>query len=619
MQSGGLKLFADKAIRQIRTYGIIGMLKKNRYKLFRKSLSNLYGQNKIYQTWLKKHTLLTENEVEKMKNAIGNFAVTPKISVLMPTYNSNIVWLKEAIESVRNQIYTNWELCIADDASTIGTCKTLLLDYQKSDSRIKVVFRNENGHISRASNSALEMATGEWSALLDHDDKLPADTLYWVADAINKKPDAAIIYSDEDKIDAKGKQTNPYFKCDWNYDLFLSQNFICHLGIFKIEIVKEIGGFRAGFEGSQDYDLVLRIIEKVSKHRIIHIPRVLYHWRSHLKSTSMGSDKKPYSLLAGQRAIDEHLSRTGVQAIVEIRDNIYYRVKYHLPTQKPAVSLIIPTRNNKKLLQRCIESITTKTTYPNYEIIIIDNNSDDEATKIYFKSLVGSANIRVLEDKREFNFSAINNLAVKNTGSEYLCFLNNDTAIISPDWLSEMMSFAVQPGVGAVGARLWYPNNTLQHGGVILEIGGVAGHSHKYLSKGNSGYFNRAVLIQDFSAITAACMLISKKIFDQIGGFDEINLPVAFNDVDLCLKIRDLGYRIVWTPFAELYHHESASRGDDRIPQKQIRFAKEVEYMKKTWGAKLTNDPAYSPNLTVVSEDFSFAWPPRISPSFIEI
>jgi GT2 family glycosyltransferase len=332
----------------------------------------------------------------------------------------------------------------------------------------------------------------------------------------------------------------------------------------------------------------------------------------HNDSTSKGINKKPYASFSAQRAIKEHLTRTGVSASVEILPNQMYRVKYSLPSKPPLVSIIIPTKNNKEILHKCIKSITSKTIYSNYEIIVVNNNSDESQTLNYFEELKKESNIEVIKDKRDFNFSAINNTAVEHAKGSYICFLNDDTEVITSDWLSEMVSIAVQPNVGAVGAKLWYPNQTLQHGGVILGIAGIGSHSHKHLSKGYDGYFNRAGLIQNFSAITAACMLLSKKLFQKVGGFDEENLSVAYNDLDLCLKIQELNYRIVWTPFAELYHHESMSRGEDTNTENRKRLTKESNYMLKKWGDKIKNDPAYSPNLTLDIESYELAWPPRI-------
>ena len=610
---GGIRVFMDKIIKIFRSQGKSGMLKKCRYILLQaKAGSTLNPFQKQENQRIYNKYIAEKPSKEKLTEIIKTFASFPLISVIMPTYNSNVNWLAEAIESVRNQIYDHWELCIADDASTDIECKTLLKKYVKEDKRIKVAFRNENGHISKASNSALEIATGDFVALLDHDDKLSEDALFWIAKTINDKPDVKLIYSDEDKFDAEGVRSDPYFKCDWNYSLFLSQNYICHLGVYKTQLVKMIGGFRPGFEGSQDYDLTLRFIEQISPDQIKHIPRVLYHWRIHSKSTAMSIEDKPYALTAGRRAIGDHLRRKAISAEVEILDNQMYRVKYDLPEKPPLVSIIIPTKNNFKLLKKCINSITSKTDYNNYEILIIDNNSDDLATLKYLGKVGKNKKINVLTDKRDFNFSAINNKAVKNANGDFICFLNDDTEVISTKWLSAMVSIGIQEGVGAVGARLWYPDNTLQHGGVVLGIGGVASHAHKRSLKGSEGYFNRATLTQEFSAVTAACMLVSKKVFSQAGGFDEVNLTVAFNDVDLCLKIRELNYRIVWSPLAELYHHESISRGEDIIEETNKRFIKENEFMEKKWAKWIKNDPAYSPNLTLIAEDFSLAWPSRL-------
>ncbi len=614
---GGVRVFILKIIQYIRKNGIKGAFHKIKYILNQAKLITGYSQIKEKplnpaNLDLQHNYRICKPNLNTLKHEIESFDKLPVISVIMPTYNTNPTWLTEAIESVRNQIYSKWELCIADDNSTNQECIKVLKSYKKKDDRIKVVFRKKNGHISEASNSALEMATGDYVALLDHDDLLSPDALFWVAKTINEHPDAKLIYSDEDKIDDHGIRKDPYFKCDWNYSLFLSQNFINHLGVYKAEVFNKIGGFRVGYEGSQDYDMILRFIEQIPPESIVHIPRVLYHWRIHPNSTAYKADEKPYALIAAQKAITGHFKRKSIKADVKLLKSQMYRVKYKLPDNLPLVSIIIPTKNHFKILKRCIDSLVLKTTYNNFEILVIDNNSDDKETLAYLHEIGNNEKITVLKDKQKFNFSSINNKAVNYTGGSYLCFLNDDTEVISPDWLSEMVSIGVQQGVGAVGARLWYPNNTLQHGGVVLGIGGVASHSHKRIPKGKGGYFNRAALIQEFSAVTAACMLLPKKVFKEVGGFDEKNLTVAFNDVDLCLRIRELDYRVVWTPYAELYHHESISRGVDRLDGKNKRFFLENEYMLKKWSQWIKNDPAYSPNLTLDREDFSFAWPPRI-------
>jgi len=616
---GGFKVFFAKAVEYFKSNGFSHAMGKSKYILLQAKIAGLnhtYTNEAPFEETdeevIKHEYRLLIPDPGKLSNQIKTFSLSPLFSILMPTYNTNPQWLTEAIESVRNQIYPNWELCIADDASTNKDCIEVLKKYEKKDKRIKVVYRKENGHISNASNSALELATGDFIVLLDHDDKLSEDALFWMAKTINEQPAAKLIYSDEDKIDDKGIRKDPYFKCDWNYSLFLSQNFINHLGAYDAKLFKKIGGFRPGYEGSQDYDMVLRFIEHISPDSIVHIPRVLYHWRIHKNSTAYKADEKPYALIAAQKAIADHLKRKEINADVELLDNQMYRVKYMLPDTPPLVSIIIPTKDNFKILERCINSLLLKTDYNNYEILIVDNNSEDKNTLDYLQEIRKNEKVTVLKDKQKFNFSSINNKAVNHVNGSYLCFLNDDTEVISTAWLSEMVSVGVQQGVGVVGARLWYPNNTLQHGGVVLGIGGVASHSHKRIPKGKGGYFNRATLIQEFSAVTAACMLLPKKVFLEIDGFDEENLTVAFNDVDLCLSIREKGYRIVWTPYAELYHHESLSRGEDRLDEKNKRFFLENEFMLKKWKTWIENDPAYSPNLTLKAEDFSFAWPPRV-------
>lgn len=550
-----------------------------------------------------------------MRQVAGGFAHKPLISVVMPCYNPKPEWLKEAIESVRRQLYPHWELCIADDASTDPAIRPILEDYSRRDARIKVVFRTLNGYISAASNSALALATGEYVALLDHDDLLAEHALFWVAEAINRQPNAGLIYSDEDKVSESGQRSNPYFKCDWNYDLFLSHNMICHLGVYKAGLLRDIGGFREGFEGSQDYDLALRCIEQLDASQIIHIPRVLYHWRMHKNSTAQISDAKPYAYVAAERALNEHLARKGVSAQVERHPEINgcYRVRYALPEPAPLVTLIIPTRNGLHLIRQCLSSILEKTDYPHYEILVVDNGSDDPQTLAYFDSVVSDPRLRILRDDRPFNFSTLNNRAVQAARGELVGLINNDIEVINPQWLTEMVSIALQPRVGCVGARLWYPNNTLQHGGVVLGLGGVAGHSHKHLPKKHPGYFGRAVLQQSFSAVTAACLVIRRSIFLEVGGMEE-SLKIAFGDVDFCLRVREAGYRNVWTPFAELYHHESATRGFEDTPEKKARFAGETQYLQDRWGRLLLSDPAYSPNLTLDREDFSYSCPPRVAP-----
>ncbi len=568
-----------------------------------------------YPRWIQNYDTLNPKMVKRMQQRIKTWDVQPVISIVMPTYNTPEKWLREAIESVQDQIYQNWELCIADDASSQPHVRRILEEYAKADKRIKIILRTENGHISAASNTALDEVTGELITFLDHDDRLAKHALFWVVKDILAHPEAMLWYSDEDKINEKGERYDPYFKSDWNPDLFLSYNLINHLAVYRTALIQEIAGFREGYEGAQDYDLALRVIEQIEASQIRHIPRILYHWRAVSGSTATRQDEKPYALTAAQKAISEHLERRDIEARVTEAPNVpgAIRVQYALPAALPLVSLIIPTRNGVDFLSRCVESILEKTDYQNFEIVIVNNESDDPATLAYMAQLEETENARIIDYPHPFNYAEINNMAVEQAEGELIGLLNNDLEIISPDWLSEMVSHALRPEIGAVGARLWYPNEILQHGGVILGIGSVAGHSHKYLQRHQFGYFSRACLIQNFSAVTAACLVMRKQDFLAVGGLDAEHLGIAFNDVDFCLKIKALGLRIVWTPYAELYHHESVSRGHENTPEKQARFQKECDYMKSRWDNLLVNDPAYSPNLTLETEDFAYAWPPRVA------
>lgn len=565
-----------------------------------------------YTEWLCRYDTLKDADRVKIQSNIADFQAKPLISVVMPVYNPPISFLDEAIQSVRRQLYPNWELCIADDASTDPAVRETLARHCREDHRIKVVYRDQNGHISRASNSALELAQGEFVALFDHDDLLAEHALYWVAEAINRHPDAGLIFSDEDKINESNRRYDPYFKCELNYELLLAQNMVSHLGVYRTEVVRDLGGFRVGFEGSQDYDLVLRVLEKLKPEQIVHIPRILYHWRAIAGSTALAAGEKNYAVEAGRKAVADHLKRNGINAEVMPAPEVptLNRVRFSCPSPQPLVSLIIPTRDRTDLLGMCLDSLIQRTTYENYEVIIVDNGSVEAATQQLFERLP-KERFSILRDESPFNFSALNNKAAQLARGELLCLMNNDIEILTPDWLEEMVSFAVRPDIGCVGARLWYPDGSLQHGGILLGIGGVGNHAHYKVGRHNPGYFGRAFLHQSFSAVTAACLLVRRDVFDVVGGLDE-QLAVAFNDVDFCLRVRDAGYRNVWTPYAEMNHHESASRGVEDTPEKQIRFFNEVSFVQSRWDAKLFNDPAYSPNLTLDYADFSFAWPPRI-------
>ena len=565
-----------------------------------------------YALWIRRYDRLQRDDVRRIREQIAQLRDQPLISVLLPVYNSNLKWLRRAIRSVQRQLYTGWELCIVDDSSTDRKLWPLLQKYALRDSRIKVMRRAQNGHISAASNDALSLANGDFVALLDHDDEFEPTALYFVAQALNDSPQLQLLYSDEDKLDAQGRRSDPYFKSDWNPELILAQNFVSHLGVYRTELVRRVGGFRIGFEGSQDHDLTLRCAEQIAPGQIKHLPRVLYHWRTIEESTASFATAKPYAREAAQRAVQEHLDRCGIDATVEPHYGVYLRTKYALPAQRPLVTLLIPTRNRRSFLQSCIDSIFAKTDYENYELLVLDNESDEADALGYLAALRERERVRVERIEGAFNYSRLNNRGVELSRGSFIALLNNDVEVINDSWLSEMVSRAQRPEVGMVGARLWYPNGAMQHGGVILGAGGIAGHAHVGL-RHEHGYFARAHLAQNFSAVTAACAVVRREVYLQLGGFDEVNLAVAFNDVDFCLRLREAGYWTVWTPHAELVHHESASRGFDDSTPKQVRFLTEIDYMNAKWGDVLRRDPFYNPNLSLGEDLFTLAFPPRVS------
>jgi O-antigen biosynthesis protein len=533
----------------------------------------------------------------------------------LPVYNPELAHLQAAIASVRSQLYPNWELCIADDASTDPKVAPLLQETAANDPRCKVILRDENGHIAACSNSALTLATGEWVALLDQDDLLAEHALAFAAATILRHPDAGLIYSDEDKIDETGARTDPYFKSDWNPALFVVQNFVSHLGLYRRELLQEIGGFRKGFDGSQDYDLALRVSEHLRADQIVHIPRVLYHWRKIAGSLAATSEAKTYAHDSARQAICEHFQRRQIKAeVVPCPENsAAHRVIYELPAQPPLVSIIIPTRDHPELLRQCIDGIRSRTNYPRFNFVIVDNDSKLTETKVLFDELRKANDVTVIEEKSAFNFSHLINIGAAVADGDVLGLLNDDVVPENVEWLREMVSQLLQPAVGGVGARLWYPDGRLQHAGVIVGLGGVAGHAHYRWPHGHPGYFNRAILQQNFSAVTAACMLVRKTIFEQLGGFDERDLGVSFNDIDFCLRMTQQDLHIVWTPQACLVHHESASRGREFDQEQKWVFRREAGWMQEKWASKLSRDPYYNPNLSLDEEGgFALAWPPRL-------
>lgn len=574
----------------------------NLFKKVKKYLKNALYLKFAYLIWILKNEI---NEKQLKNQKSYKFILNPKINIVVPVWNTPKQFLTDMLESVLSQTYHNWELCIADGASTKKHVKKILDNYVKKDSRIKVKYLSQNKGIAGNSNEALSLATGDYVALLDHDDLLAPFALFEVVKAINENPDADFIYSDEDKISEDGtKRRDPHFKPDFAPDTLRSYNYIGHLSVIKKSLLDEVGWFKECFDGSQDYDLILRATEKAKK--IVHIPKILYHQRMHKNSTDKNLNSKLYTYEAAKRALKDHLDRMGLKG--HVRDGLFagsYKIDYAIDYDYK-VSIIIPNKDHKEDLERCINSILAKSTYKNYEILIVENNSAEEETFKYYEHLQNNHdNIFVLEWENAFNYSAVNNFAAKHAKGEILLFLNNDTEVISKNWLEEMIQYAQRKDVGAVGAKLYYPDDTIQHGGVILGIGGVADHAFRYMNKDSDGYFGRLKIVQNLSAVTGACLMMRKEVFNEIDGFDE-GYPLAVSDVDICLKVIEKGYLVVWTPYVELYHHELKTRGYDDTKEKQERFNKEIELFKSKWGNYLEKgDSYYNPNLTLGKYDFS--------------
>ena len=551
------------------------------------------GIYKNYKKWIA--TFETDGTNEAPKD--GKI----KFSIILPVFDPEPRLLGQAINSVKGQLYSNWELCISDDASTNPHIKALLQKEASCDSRIKVNYRDTNGHISKNSNDALALATGNYCVLLDHDDLLRPHSLSEVYQVIEDHAEAKFIYSDQDNIDEKGNRSCPHFKPQFNPDLFYGQNYLNHLTVLETQRLRELGGWRLGYEGSQDYDLYLRFLHGLSPQQIIHIPKVLYHWRAIKGSVASDIGEKSYAVAAGLKALQDYFAEHHPLVKVtmhESRPN--YRIHWPLPEVLPKVSIIIPTKDNLQYLSKAVDSVLKKTSYHHYEIIIVDNNSSEEETLSYFDHIQKvDKKVEVIHFEHEFNYSAINNLAAKYCSGDLLCLMNNDIEIINSDWLSEMVSHAIRPDIGCVGAKLYYGDDTIQHAGVILGLGGYAAHYHRGASKDANGYYGRLKLVQNFSAVTAALLLVERQIFNEVGGLDEEYFKVAYNDVDFCLKVQQAGYRNLYTPYAEAYHYESKTRGLDRhCEQKQRRFDEEKEALYDRWRTLIDNDPAYSPNLT---------------------
>lgn len=554
-----------------------------------------------YRKWIQRH-LPSQKELEEQKKY--RFLYRPKISIVVPLYKTPEKYLRAMIDSVRNQSYSNWELCLSDGSGENSPLTELLKQYEEKDSRIKVVYNNRQLHIAENTNEAIKIATGDFIAFSDHDDLLTPDAMFHVAKAVNENMELEVLYSDEDKVSAGDRFMQPHMKPDFNIDLLRTVNYICHLFVVKKAMIDKVGMLRPEFDGAQDYDFIFRCVEATDK--IYHIPRILYHWRFFEGSTAENPESKLYAFEAGKRAVEAHYERVGIHAEVMQGEFLgLYRTRY-IRDYDPLVSILIPNKDHTDDLDRCIRSIEEKSTYHNYEYIIIENNSDREETFAYYRKLEEeNPKAHVVYWDGEFNYSAINNYGASFAKGEYLLLLNNDVEVINPEWLEEMLGYCMREDVGIVGARLYYPDDTIQHAGVVIGFGGIAGHAFVQQKRGTTGYCHRIICAQDYSAVTAACMMVKKSVFEEVGGLTE-ELQVAFNDVDFCMKVRQAGKLVVYNPYVELYHYESKSRGLEDTPEKVARFNNEIKIFSKRWPEILEKgDPYYNPNLTLESQDFS--------------
>lgn len=594
-----LDKYVEKGIRYWKSQGAAALAEKVVTKV-----KNVRQGPPSYQKWIRHH-LPDRNELEKQKKT--SFGYRPKISFVVPLYKTPEKYLRRLTESFQEQTYSNWELCFSDGSGAQSPLTELLKELTAKDNRIKYVSHEESLQISENTNSAIEIATGDFIAFADHDDELTPNALFECVKAINEKPQTLVIYTDEDKMSMDGhKFFQPHFKPDYNPDLLCTVNYICHLFVVSRKVIEKVGGLRSEFDGAQDYDFVLRCVEAVKDEEICHIPKILYHWRCHEDSTAENPESKLYAFEAGRRAVQAHYERTGIHAEVFKGEYLgLYRTKF-IRDHDPLISIIIPNKDHIDDLKRCMESIEQKSTYKNYEYIIVENNSTDSATFEYYKKLEAeNPKVRMVYWDGVFNYSAINNYGASFAKGEYLLLLNNDTEIINPDCLEELLGYCMRKDVGAVGARLYYEDDTIQHAGVVIGFGGIAGHCFVQQKRGTTGYCHRIICAQDYSAVTAACMMVKKSVFDAVGGLSE-ELAVAFNDIDFCMKLRKAEYLIVYNPYAELYHYESKSRGLEDTPEKVARFNKEIATFEKKWPEILENgDPYYNPNLTLKSQDFS--------------
>lgn len=573
--------------------------------LFLKSKHKLQGMDNEYDyaEWYAL-TKPSNEELERQRRACFEFM--PKFSIVIPAYKTPDHYLKEMLDSILAQTYTNWEVCVADGSPRRESAERVLSRYAERDRRFKYVILGENKGISGNTNAAMDMADGDFIVLADHDDTLTPDALYECARAINEHPECDVIYSDEDKMDMDGGALfDPHFKPDFNPDLLCSVNYICHLFVASHDLVARVGGFREEFDGAQDYDFIFRCTEQAAA--IHHIPKVLYHWRCHKDSTASNPESKLYAFEAGSRAIMAHYERVGIEA-EKVEKGVDYGI-YHSTYRilgNPLVSIIIPNKDHHTDLDVCLRAIEKRASYRNTELIIVENNSTKQETFDYYEKIQKEfENVRVVRWEREFNYSAINNFGVTFAKGEYLLFLNNDTELIAENFIEEMLGLCQREDVGAVGARLLYQDDTIQHAGVVVGFGGIAGHTFIGLHRAENSYFHRAMSTQDYSAVTAACMMTKKSLFEQVGGFTE-ELAVAFNDIDYCMKVRAADRLVVYNPYALLYHYESKSRGLEDTPEKVERFNREIKKFSERWPEILEKgDPFYNPNLTLRKSNFA--------------
>lgn len=573
--------------------------------LFVKSVHKIQGIDNDYDygEWYSL-TKPSQEELERQREHVWENG--PKFSIVMPLYQTPERYLREMLDSIVAQTYANWELCLADGSPKGADVSKIIKKYQDKDSRILYKKLEQNGGISDNTNAAIAMTSGDYIVLADHDDAMTEDALFECAKAVKEHPECEVIYSDEDKMDMDGGALfDPHFKPDFNLDLLTSVNYICHQFVVKKELVDKVGGLRKEFDGAQDYDFIFRCTEAASG--VWHIPKVLYHWRCHQDSTASNPQSKLYAFEAGSRAIMEHYHRVGIEA-EKVEKGVDYGI-YHTIFKilgEPLVSIIIPNKDHYQDLDLCIRAILTRGTYKNLEFVVVENNSTKKETFAYYQSIQKEfPQVRVVTWKKEFNYSAINNFGVRHARGEYLLFLNNDTELIAKNFIEEMLGFCQREDVGAVGARLLYQDDTIQHAGVVVGFGGIAGHTFIGLHKAENSYFHRAMCAQDYSAVTAACMMSKKSVFEEVGGFSE-DLAVAFNDIDYCMKVRSLGKLVVYAPYAVLYHYESKSRGLEDTPEKVARFNREVAKFAKKWPDILKNgDPYYNPNLTLRKSNFA--------------